>query len=68
MALMVVGPKQLPDIAKSLGRGLAEFTRTADEFQRTMLADVSHETSPRILSRARAAQAERRALSAPKTG
>ena len=50
MALMVVGPKQLPDIAKSLGRGLAEFTRTADEFQRTLLADVSPETSPRILS------------------
>jgi hypothetical protein len=34
-----------------LGRGLAEFKRTADEFQSTMLADVSHETSPRILSR-----------------
>ena len=51
IALIVVGPKQLPDIAKSLGRGLAEFTRTADEFQRTLLADVSRETSPRILSR-----------------
>src|SRR2546429_9309932 len=51
IALIVVGPKKLPDIAKSLGRGLAEFTRTADEFQRTMLADVSHGTSPRILSR-----------------
>jgi Tat protein translocase TatB subunit len=50
IALIVVGPKQLPDIAKSLGRGLAEFKRTADEFQRTMLADVSHETSPRIPS------------------
>ena len=52
IALIVVGPKQLPDIAKSLGRGLAEFKWTADEFQRTLLADVSHETSPRTLSRA----------------
>ena len=52
IALIVVGPTKLPDIAKSLGRGLAEFKRTADEFQRIMLADVSPETSPRILSRA----------------
>jgi TatA/E family protein of Tat protein translocase len=52
IALIVVGPKKLPDIAKSLGRGLAEFKRTADEFQSTMLADVSHETSQRILSTA----------------
>jgi sec-independent protein translocase protein TatA len=52
IALIVVGPKKLPDIAKSLGRGLAEFKRTADEFQSTMLADVSHETSPPPLSQA----------------
>jgi len=51
IALIVVGPKKLPDLAKSLGRGLAEFKRTADEFQSTMLADVSHETSPQILRR-----------------
>ena len=25
IALIVVGPKKLPDIARSLGRGLAEF-------------------------------------------
>jgi sec-independent protein translocase protein TatA len=50
IALIVVGPKKLPDIAKSLGRGLAEFKRTADEFQSTLLADVSPETSPRILN------------------
>ena len=51
IALIVVGPQQLPTIAKSLGRGLAEFKRAADEFQSTMLADVSHEMSPRIVSR-----------------
>jgi TatA/E family protein of Tat protein translocase len=27
VALIVVGPKKLPDIAKALGRGLAEFKR-----------------------------------------
>jgi TatA/E family protein of Tat protein translocase len=50
IALIVVGPKKLPDIAKSLGRGLAEFKRTTDEFQSTMLADVGQEMSPRVLS------------------
>ena len=33
IALIVVGPKRLPDLAKSLGRALAEFKRTADEFR-----------------------------------
>jgi TatA/E family protein of Tat protein translocase len=50
IALIVVGPKKLPEVAKSLGRGLAEFKRTADDFQSTMLADVHSETSRRTLS------------------
>jgi len=31
VALLVVGPKRLPDVAKSLGKGLAEFRRTAED-------------------------------------
>lgn len=31
IALLVVGPKRLPDVAKSLGKGLAEFRKTADD-------------------------------------
>jgi len=31
IALLVVGPKRLPDVAKSLGKGLAEFRRTAED-------------------------------------
>ncbi|SEM41264.1 sec-independent protein translocase protein TatA [Syntrophus gentianae] len=30
IALLVVGPKRLPDVAKSLGKGLAEFKKTAE--------------------------------------
>jgi sec-independent protein translocase protein TatA len=51
IALIVVGPKKLPDIAKSLGRGLAEFKRTTDEFQRTMLAEVRDDPILQPLSR-----------------
>jgi len=31
VALLVVGPKRLPDLAKSMGKGLAEFKRTAED-------------------------------------
>jgi len=47
IALIVVGPRKLPELAKSLGRGLAEFKRTADDFQSTMMADARTDTSPR---------------------
>ena len=30
VALLVVGPKKLPDLAKSLGRGLNEFRRASE--------------------------------------
>ncbi len=36
IALIVIGPKKLPDIAKALGRGLAEFKRTTDELKNTL--------------------------------
>lgn len=52
IALLVVGPKKLPELAKSLGRGFAEFKRTADDFQSTMMADVNTDTSPRTTTAA----------------
>jgi TatA/E family protein of Tat protein translocase len=47
IALIVVGPKKLPELAKSLGRGLSEFKKTAEDFQSTMMADASTEVGPR---------------------
>lgn len=35
LALIVLGPKRLPDIARALGRGLAEFKRATDELKQT---------------------------------
>ena len=31
VALLVVGPKKLPDLAKTLGKGLSEFRKTATD-------------------------------------
>ncbi|MDZ4165594.1 MAG: twin-arginine translocase TatA/TatE family subunit [Smithellaceae bacterium] len=36
IALLVVGPKKLPDLAKSLGRGLTEFKKAADDVKSTV--------------------------------
>ena len=36
IALLVIGPHKLPDLAKSLGKGLAEFKKASDDFQRTV--------------------------------
>jgi TatA/E family protein of Tat protein translocase len=47
VALIVVGPKKLPDIAKALGRGLAEFKRTTDELSSSLLAEVPAEPRAR---------------------
>ncbi len=33
VALIVVGPKKLPSLAKSLGKGLSEFRRATDEIK-----------------------------------
>ncbi len=33
IALIVFGPKKLPDLGRSIGRAMAEFKKAADEFQ-----------------------------------
>jgi TatA/E family protein of Tat protein translocase len=43
IALIVIGPKKLPDIAKSLGRAMGEFKKATREFKETM--DVESELS-----------------------
>jgi TatA/E family protein of Tat protein translocase len=45
IALVVLGPKKLPEIARSLGRGLAEFRRASSEMRREFL-DVADESRP----------------------
>jgi Tat protein translocase TatB subunit len=35
IALVVIGPKRLPDLARALGRGFAEFRRATEELKQT---------------------------------
>ena len=39
IALVVIGPKKLPDLAKSLGRAMREFKKATNEFKETMQID-----------------------------
>jgi sec-independent protein translocase protein TatB len=39
IALVVIGPKKLPDLAKSLGRALGEFRRATDDIKSSLDAD-----------------------------
>jgi Tat protein translocase TatB subunit len=41
VALLVVGPSKLPDLAKSLGRAFSEFKRMADDVKETIQEEVS---------------------------
>ena len=36
VALLVFGPKRLPELARSLGRGMAEFRRASSDLRQTL--------------------------------
>ena len=40
LALVIVGPKKLPEIARQLGKFLAEFKRTSNEFKHQLEAEM----------------------------
>lgn len=46
VALLVLGPKRLPEMARSLGRGMAEFRRASNEFTRTLSASIEEPPDP----------------------
>jgi TatA/E family protein of Tat protein translocase len=61
MALVVFGPRRLPDLARSLGRSLNEFKRASDDFKRTWEHEAALESAERGAVVERAMDAEPRA-------
>ncbi len=43
IALLVVGPKRLPEVGRSIGRGLREFRKAQDEVRQTLQFDLEDE-------------------------
>jgi sec-independent protein translocase protein TatA len=44
LALLIFGPKRLPHIGRTLGKGMAEFRRASTELQRSMNLDLEEPT------------------------
>jgi len=50
LALIVIGPKKLPDLARALGRGFAEFRRATDELKASFQEETrTAETRRRLM-------------------
>ena len=48
IALLVVGPKKLPDLARALGKGFAEFKRAVNDVRHTIDTEIQfNDTAPK---------------------
>ena len=45
IALIFFGPRKLPQLARSMGKGLAEFRKASDDFKRTWEREVAIESA-----------------------
>ena len=45
IALIFFGPRKLPTLARTMGKGLAEFRKASDDFKRTWEREVALETA-----------------------
>lgn len=59
LALLVFGPKRLPEVGRTIGKGLSEFRRASADLKRTVNAELAldedeHTRSPRRPEAARA--------------
>ena len=53
IALVVIGPQKLPDLARTLGKGLAEFKRATDDFKQNIREEsLAIEEKQRLASQA----------------
>ena len=43
VALVVIGPRKLPELARTLGKGFAEFKKAADDLQDSVRKDLEYE-------------------------
>jgi TatA/E family protein of Tat protein translocase len=46
VALLIFGPKKLPELGRTIGRGVAEFRRATDELKRSINTELALDESP----------------------
>ncbi len=47
VALVVLGPSKLPELARSVGKGIREFRRATEDFKSTVDAEMNRPDPPR---------------------
>ena|SRR5579871_1490879 len=57
IALIVFGPRKLPELGKSLGKSIAEFKRASNELKNTLDEEIRAEERRNQAAQAAAAQA-----------
>ena len=58
IALIVVGPKKLPELARALGRGLAEFRRATADLKESLEENTAISEVKETITEAKASLAE----------
>ena len=61
VALLVLGPKNLPKIAHTLGRAMGEFRRVSTDFQRTLNTEIALDDEKKKAQERKAANAAKKA-------
>jgi TatA/E family protein of Tat protein translocase len=59
VALLVVGPNKLPEVGRSIGRGLREFRKAQEEVQRSLRLSLDDEPPSRPMRGSDTASVER---------
>jgi len=56
--LILFGPKKLPEIGRSLGKGMAEFKKASNELKRTVMTEIEADNQRTEVEKAREAPSE----------
>ena len=68
IALIIFGPRKLPELGKSLGRSLNEFKRASTDLQNTLEQEIKLEEQKETAAKSRQADAAAPPLDTPDPG
>jgi sec-independent protein translocase protein TatA len=67
VALLVFGPKRLPELGRSLGRGISEFRRASTDLRSSIEREIQTADAERSIAPTPTPPAENTGLNAPKS-
>jgi sec-independent protein translocase protein TatA len=65
IALIIFGPRKLPELGRSLGKSLAEFKRASNELRNTLEEEIRIEEQKTVRDEQKAARADEAKPAAP---